>query len=86
MQWNDVILGRRSIRGYKPGPVPRDFINEITILATKAGKQVHRSARHSARSDGNPDGSVTAPIDARSFAKTLRGGGAAGAGWLNIRR
>ena len=26
MQFDDVILGRRSIRGYKPDPVPRALI------------------------------------------------------------
>jgi nitronate monooxygenase len=29
MQFDDVILGRRSIRGYKPDPVPRALIEEI---------------------------------------------------------
>ena len=29
MQFDDVILGRRSIRGYKPDPVPKALIAEI---------------------------------------------------------
>ena len=33
MQFDDVITGRRSIRGYKPEPVPKALIEEILALA-----------------------------------------------------
>ena len=36
MQFDDVILGRRSIRGYKPEPVPKALIEEILALAMRA--------------------------------------------------
>jgi nitroreductase len=36
MQFDDVILGRRSIRGYKPDPVPKALIKEIIDLAMRA--------------------------------------------------
>lgn len=36
MYFDDVILGRRSIRGYKPDPVPRALIEEILSLAMRA--------------------------------------------------
>jgi nitroreductase len=36
MLFDDVILGRRSIRGYKPDPVPRALIEEIIGLAMRA--------------------------------------------------
>src|SRR6201992_1380184 len=36
MQYDDVILGRRSIRGYKPDPVPKALIAEIIGLAMRA--------------------------------------------------
>jgi nitroreductase len=36
MQFDDVVLGRRSIRGYKPDPVPRELIEEILTLAMRA--------------------------------------------------
>ena len=36
MQFDDVILGRRSCRGYKPDPVPREVIEEILTLAMRA--------------------------------------------------
>ena len=36
MQFDDVILGRRSIRDYKPDPVPKALIKEIIGLAMRA--------------------------------------------------
>jgi nitroreductase len=36
MLFDDVILGRRSIRGYKPDPVPKALIKEIISLAMRA--------------------------------------------------
>lgn len=36
MQFDDVIQGRRSIRGYKPDPVPPALIREILALAMRA--------------------------------------------------
>jgi len=36
MDFDEVITGRRSIRGFKPDPVPVDLIKEIVALATRA--------------------------------------------------
>jgi len=36
MQFDDVVLGRRSIRGYKPDPVPMTLIKEIIGLAMRS--------------------------------------------------
>ncbi len=36
MHFDDVILGRRSIRGYTPDPVPRALIEEVLALAMRA--------------------------------------------------
>jgi nitroreductase len=36
MQYDDVVLGRRSIRGFKPDPVPRALIEEILALAMRS--------------------------------------------------
>ena len=36
MEFDDVILGRRSIRGYKPDPVPKELIEEVLALAMRA--------------------------------------------------
>ena len=36
MQFDDVVLGRRSIRGYKSDPVPKELIKEVLKLAMRA--------------------------------------------------
>ncbi len=36
MDFDNVIMGRRSIRGYKPDPVPLELIEEILTLAMRA--------------------------------------------------
>ena len=36
MKFDDVVLGRRSIRGYKPDPVPKALIAEIIEMAMRA--------------------------------------------------
>jgi nitroreductase len=36
MQYDDVVMGRRSIRGYKPEPVPKALIEEILALTMRA--------------------------------------------------
>jgi nitroreductase len=36
MDYDEVVLGRRSIRGYKPDPVPRALIEEIVALAMRS--------------------------------------------------
>jgi nitroreductase len=36
VEFDDVVMGRRSIRGFKPDPVPKDLIREVVQLATRA--------------------------------------------------
>ncbi|MEM7018297.1 MAG: nitroreductase [Pseudomonadota bacterium] len=36
MNFEDVVMGRRSIRGYKTDPVPKEVIREIVALAIRA--------------------------------------------------
>jgi nitroreductase len=36
VEFDDVILGRRSIRGYKPDPVPQALMEEILTLAMRS--------------------------------------------------
>jgi nitroreductase len=36
LQYDDVVLGRRSIRGYKPDPVPKALIREVIEIAMRA--------------------------------------------------
>ncbi len=46
MNYDDVILGRRSIRGYKPDPVPREVLEEIVSLATRAPSSYNSQPWH----------------------------------------
>ncbi len=36
MTFDEVVMGRRSVRGYKPDPVPRALIREVIGLAMRA--------------------------------------------------
>jgi nitroreductase len=36
MQYDEVVLGRRSIRGFKPDPVPKALIREVIAMAMRA--------------------------------------------------
>ena len=36
MEFDQVIMGRRSIRGFKRNPVPKELIREVVTLATRA--------------------------------------------------
>lgn len=36
MEFDEVVYGRRSIRGFRPEPVPKELIREIVALATRA--------------------------------------------------
>jgi nitroreductase len=36
MTYDEVVLGRRSIRGYRPEPVPRALIEEVLAMAMRA--------------------------------------------------
>ncbi len=46
MRYDDVVFGRRSIRGYKPDPVPRDVLEEIVSLATRAPSSYNSQPWH----------------------------------------
>ena len=41
MTYDDVVLGRRSIRGFKPDPVPRALIEEVLTLAMRAPSSMY---------------------------------------------
>ena len=36
VHYDEVVLGRRSIRGYKPDPVPESLIKEVLALAMRS--------------------------------------------------
>jgi nitroreductase len=46
MQYDDVIFGRRSIRGYKPDPVPKALIEEVLQLAMRAPTSMNTQPWH----------------------------------------
>lgn len=54
MKFDDVILGRRSIRGYKPDPVPRTLIKEIINLAMRAPSSMNTQPYHFYIISGEP--------------------------------
>ncbi|KQS51439.1 nitroreductase [Sphingomonas sp. Leaf198] len=46
MHYDDVILGRRSIRGYLPKSVPRALIEEVLTLAMRAPSSMNTQPYH----------------------------------------
>ena len=46
MEFEDVIMGRRSIRGYKQTPVPQEVIREVVALATRAPSSMNTQPWH----------------------------------------
>ncbi len=46
MEYDEVVLGRRSIRGFKQQPVPRKVIEEIIELATRAPSSMNTQPWH----------------------------------------
>jgi nitroreductase len=46
MQFDEVIYGRRSIRDYKPDPVPRALIEEVLALAMRAPSSMNTQPYH----------------------------------------
>lgn len=54
MEFDDVILGRRSIRGYKDKPVDRALIAEVIQLATRAPSSMNTQPWHFHVITGDP--------------------------------
>jgi len=46
LNYDEVVLGRRSIRGFKPDPVPRKVIEEVITLATRAPSSMNTQPWH----------------------------------------
>lgn len=46
MNYDDVVLGRRSIRGYLDKPVPRNLIEEIIALAVRSPTSMNTQPWH----------------------------------------
>ena len=46
MEFDQVVMGRRSIRGYTPEPVPRQLIEEIIALAMRSPSSMNSQPWH----------------------------------------
>ncbi len=46
MQFEEVVQGRRSIRGFKPDPVPRKVLEDVIELATRAPSSMNTQPWH----------------------------------------
>jgi len=54
MDYDEVVFGRRSIRGYKPDPVPRKLIEEVIELAIRAPSSMNTQPWHFFVVSGEP--------------------------------
>jgi nitroreductase len=54
LQYEEVIQGRRSIRGYKTDPVPREVIKEVIALANRAPSSMNTQPWHFHVVSGEP--------------------------------
>ena len=46
MEFDEVVQGRRSIRGYKPEPVPREVLEEVLELAIRSPSSMNTQPWH----------------------------------------
>jgi len=46
VEFEEVVIGRRSIRGYRPDPVPKEVIREIVALAIRAPSSMNTQPWH----------------------------------------
>ena len=68
MQYDEVIFGRRSIRGYKPDPVPRQVIEEVPALAMRAPTSMNTQPWHFYVITGEPLNRIRAGNTERNLA------------------
>ena len=68
MQYDEVIFGRRSIRGYKPDPVPRQVTEEVLALAMRAPTSMNTQPWHFYVITGEPLNRIRAGNTERNLA------------------
>ena len=68
MEFDHVMLGRRSIRGYKPDPVPRKLIEEVLQLAMRAPTSMNTQPWHFHVITGEPLNRIRAGNTERNLA------------------
>ncbi len=68
MEFDEVILGRRSIRGFSPEPLPRELIRQIVSLATRAPSSMNTQPWHFHVVAGEPLNRIRAGNTERNLA------------------
>ncbi|TNF88829.1 MAG: nitroreductase [Gammaproteobacteria bacterium] len=68
MEFDDVVQGRRSIRGFKPDPVPKEVIHEVVALATRAPSSMNTQPWHLHVVSGEPLDRIRAGNTERNLA------------------
>jgi nitroreductase len=68
MQYDEVVFGRRSIRGYKPDPVPKEVIKEVLALAMRAPTSMNTQPWHFYVITGEPLDRIRAGNTERNLA------------------
>ena len=85
MNYDEVVTGRRSIRGFKPDPVPRALIEEIIALASRAPSSLNTQPWNftvvtgeplDRIRQGNTERNLAGVPDSREFRKGENYGGA----------
>jgi nitroreductase len=46
LEFEEVVMGRRSIRGYRPDPVPREVLEEVIAMAIRAPSSMNTQPWH----------------------------------------
>jgi nitroreductase len=68
MDYDDVVMGRRSIRGYLDKPVPKDLIKEVIRMAMRAPSSLNTQPWHFHVVSGEPLDRIRAGNTARNLA------------------
>ena len=68
MQFDNVLLERRSIRGYKPDPVPKALIEEILELAMRSPSSMNTQPWNFTVVSGEPLNRIRAGNTERNLA------------------
>ena len=81
MEYDEVVLGRRSIRGFRPEPVPRSLIREVIRIAIRAPSSLNTQPWHFHVVTGEPLDRIRAGNTERNLAgvpdsREFRGHGA----------
>jgi nitroreductase len=68
MTYDDVVMGRRSIRGFKPDPVPLELIKEILTMAMRSPSSMNTQPWNFTVVTGEPHNRIRAGNTERNMA------------------